>query len=86
VRGIGTKTAAALVNKYHSLENIFERLHEIPPRPAAALTSQREDAFLYRRIVTVVTDLSLNTAAEDLPELHFDRQARARGLLDSLGY
>ncbi len=73
VRGIGAKTAAALIQKFHSLENLFERLEEIDAlelRGAARLrrllTDGRESAFLSRALATVKSDLALRVELDDL--------------------
>jgi 5'-3' exonuclease len=73
VRGIGAKTAMALIQRFHSLENLFERLDEIETfelRGAARLrrllADGRESAFLSRALATVKSDLPLTVALDDL--------------------
>jgi DNA polymerase-1 len=86
VARIGTRTAASLVNELGSLEEIFDALGTLPARVSAALVAQRDQAFLFRRIVTVVTDLDLPLDVDAIPPIHFDPNERARGILDDLGY
>jgi 5'-3' exonuclease len=69
--GFGAKSAAALLRRY-------ERLDEIPlegdwdvtvrgaPRLAATLTERLDDALLYRRLATLVTDVALPDDLDDL--------------------
>jgi 5'-3' exonuclease len=69
--GFGAKSAAALLRRY-------ERLEEIPldgdwdvsvrgaPRLAATLTERLDDALLYRRLATLVTDVPLPHGLDDL--------------------
>lgn len=59
VTGIGVKTAASLVNQHGSLEAIYEQIDALPPRVATRLRAERERAFLFREVVTVVTELDL---------------------------
>ena len=73
VRGIGAKTAMALIQRFHSLENLFERLDEIEAfelRGAARLrrllADGRESAFLSRALATVRSDLPLAVTLDDL--------------------
>jgi len=84
IRGIGMKTAAELVNTYGSLECIYAALGSLPPRTAQLLTQGRENAFLFRRLVTVVTDVGLPAADENLPALPFDAGTRAREIVNRL--
>jgi DNA polymerase-1 len=86
VSGIGAKTAAKLVNEYKTLERIYTSLEAIPPRTALALDSQRDRAFLFRRVATVVTDLDLPVVLDALPAVQFASETRARAILDQHGY
>jgi DNA polymerase I len=65
--GIGPKTAAALYTSYGSLEHIFDVLDSLPARIARILAAGREDAFLFRRLVTVVTDVPIDLDIDTLP-------------------
>jgi DNA polymerase-1 len=86
VAGIGVKTAAALVNAYGSLESIYESLGSLPARTAARLEAQRDEAFLFRTIVTIVNDLDVDIDLEALCSLHLEPAVRARSILDAAGY
>lgn len=73
VRGIGEKTAIALIQKYHTLENLFDHLPELEKsglkgveRIRKALTAGKDDAFLSRELATVRTDVPIEVALEDL--------------------
>ncbi|MBM4297971.1 MAG: hypothetical protein FJ143_09560 [Deltaproteobacteria bacterium] len=75
VKGIGEKTAGALIQQFHSLENLYDHLDELEQmklRGAARikqiLEAGKEQAFLSRSLATVKRDVPLNT---DLPELRF---------------
>jgi DNA polymerase-1 len=63
VRGIGEKTAIALIQNFHSLENLFEHLDDLekvglkgPARIRKALAEGKEAAFLSRDLATARTD------------------------------
>jgi DNA polymerase-1 len=85
VQGVGTKTAAALTNRYGTLEAIFEHLEELPRRQATLLDAQREDAFLFRRIVTIKTDLDTAVDIADVTEPSVTAESKPRPLLEQVG-
>jgi 5'-3' exonuclease len=70
--GIGEKTAAALLARYAHLEVIpaDPASWEVRVRGAAkvaeTLSSMREEALLYRRLATLVSDVPLKEGLEDL--------------------
>ena len=75
VKGIGEKTAGALIQQFHSLENLYDHLDELEQmklRGAARirqiLEAGKEQAFLSRALATVKRDVPLDTG---LPELQF---------------
>jgi DNA polymerase-1 len=59
VRGIGDKTAQSLLETYTTLDAIFEHLEELPAGARKRLESGREDAYLSRKLATIVTDLEI---------------------------
>lgn len=73
VKGIGEKTATALIQKYQTLENLFEHLDEVEtmglkgaPRIRKALAEGKESAFLSRTLATVKQDVPVETSLADL--------------------
>ena len=70
--GIGEKTAAALLSRYEHLEHIPEDpaawgvTVRGAPKVAATLAAMRQEALLYRKLATVVTDVPLRETADDL--------------------
>jgi 5'-3' exonuclease len=92
VRGIGAKTAMALIQKFRSLENLFARLDEVENfelRGAARLhrllTDGREIAFLSRALATVRSDLPLAVKLDDLSARGFSLE-KLRALLTELEF
>lgn len=84
VRGIGAKTAVSLVNECGSLEAIYSTLVTLPSRLQALLVAGRADAFLFRQVATVVTNLDLGV--EPVPRHAFEPDAKPRQLLRDAGY
>lgn len=73
VRGIGNKTAVALLQAFGTLETMYERLDEVeelPIRGAASvkvkLESDREMAFLSKELATIYSQIPLDVTFEDL--------------------
>jgi 5'-3' exonuclease len=63
VKGIGEKTARALVVRYPSLDALLEDLDAQPPRLAAGLSEARAYLDAMRLVVPVRTDLAVRTVA-----------------------
>jgi len=67
VRGVGAKTAAALLSKFPTIETLYENLERIAnPRHRRLLESHRDEALLSKRLATVKEDLQLPVEIEDL--------------------
>jgi len=59
VGGIGEKTALDLIDKYGSLEDVYEHLDDLKPVLRAKLEKDRDMAFLSKKLVTLFTDAPL---------------------------
>lgn len=58
VKGIGQKGASELINKYHTLEAIYEDIQNAgTPRIQNLLTESKESAFMSRELVTMKQDI-----------------------------
>ena len=66
VPGIGPKTASELFQFFTKLEEIRDRFVAVPPKIAKKLDGQLENAFLYRQLTTLRTDVCERVAPEDL--------------------
>lgn len=72
IAGFGAKSAAAVLARWGTIERIPDDVKAWDvkvtgaPRLAATLQAEREDALLYKKLATLVTDVPL---AESLPEL-----------------
>jgi len=67
VHGIGEKTAIPLVRQFGSLERLYDNLSRIPQQGVRAkFESQREQAFLSKKLVTIDTDVPLDIELSQL--------------------
>ncbi len=60
VKGIGEKTAADLVSKFGSIDNILQNTDKLSKAQKLNIESSKEQLLLSRTLVTIKTDLELN--------------------------
>ncbi|HHE32062.1 MAG TPA: DNA polymerase I [Chlorobaculum parvum] len=65
-KGIGPKTASALLEEYGSLDNIYAHLDDLKPRARKSLEEFREMMPLVRELVTIRTDIDLPLGLDQL--------------------
>lgn len=65
VKGIGKKTATALLQEYDSLEDIFQHLGEIKAPVSKKLAEEAEQAALSKTLAKIVTDVPLQFSLHD---------------------
>jgi DNA polymerase-1 len=85
VKGIGEKTAVPLIQKYHSVENIYAKIDNITPAGVKAkLEANRENAFLSKRLVTIETKtpIEIDLAATKIHIPDFDKVREMFSQLD----
>lgn len=58
--GIGPKQATELVQKYNSLENIYDHLEELPAGQQKKLIEGKESAFMSKKLVTIERNVPCN--------------------------
>lgn len=92
VKGIGEKTAIALIQQFHTLEYLFDHLDEVAQmklrgaaRVRALLEKDKNNAFLSRALATVKRDVPLETPLEALRARPPDID-KARILFTELGF
>ena len=92
VKGIGEKTASALIQEFGALENLFNRLDEVDAmhlrgasRVRKILAAGKDAAFLSRNLATVRRDLPLDIRLEQLKSTGYD-QEKARALFTELEF
>jgi DNA polymerase-1 len=67
VKGIGEKTAIPLIQKYETIENLYEHIDEIEkPAVKKKLLEGKENAMLAKFLVTIKTDVQLDESLDDL--------------------
>ncbi len=91
VRGVGPKTAAALLGALGDLDAVYADLDAVAALPirgarglAGKLAAERETAFLSRRLATVARDAPLRTGLAELAWPGADR-GRLEPVLERLG-
>ena len=92
VRGIGSKTAVALLQAFGDLETLYERLskvEELPIRGASSMRAKlengREMAFLSKELATIHCQIPMQASLEDLTYRGADRQC-VEALFQKLGF
>lgn len=65
VKGVGSKTAIDLLDRYGSFNNIYEHLSEVKPRYALLLREGIEQAELSRKLATIEQNVDINIKLED---------------------
>ena len=97
VPGVGPKTASKFLQKYGSIEGLYEHLDDLKGKQLEKVRDNKDLAFLSRKIATIVTDLDFELDLDGLafpnfePEkvteafgaLHFNRHLKS--VLDLLG-
>jgi 5'-3' exonuclease len=84
IAGFGAKSAAAVLARWGTIERIPDDAAEWDvkvtgaPRLAATLRAEREDAMLYKKLATLVTDVPIPESIDDLefrgvPRASFDQ-------------
>jgi len=67
VKGIGIKTASELINKFGSIENIYQNLNQISQERRRVLLEQgADDAIISKKLAKLVDDLDLEFEIDDL--------------------
>ena len=92
VAGVGEKTAIALLEKYKTLNNIYEHIDEIEKRWKTKLEDNKANAYLSRDLAQIKTDLNIKLDLEhakaqdlDIPAIEtFFKEMEFRTLLKTL--
>ena len=92
VAGIGEKTAIALIEKFQTLDNIYQNIDQVENRWRTKLEQNKENAFLSRELAQIKTDLNIKLDLEhakaqelDIPAIEtIFRDMEFRSLLKTL--
>ncbi len=74
VKGIGPKGAVTLLEKYGSLDGIYENLEKLTPRQREIFSAEKDTAFLSRELITLKSDLSGLPAISSLKLQEYDAE------------
>ncbi len=76
VRGIGEKGAIGLLNEFGTLENIYKNIEslKIKDRTRGLLKVDKENAFISKRLATIILDVPIDFKLEDVKFGSFDLQ------------
>lgn len=86
MKGIGEKGAQKLLEEYGTLENCFKHKEEITnKRLKTAFEEQEANAYLSKKLITLVTDLDLNRGPDDT-KFNFYPSESLMEFLDLLGF
>ncbi len=72
VPGIGEKTAVSLLEKYDTLDSIYQHLDEISGSAGKKLEAGRDSAYLSKKLATIVTNLEVPLNLEHARPDHFE--------------
>jgi DNA polymerase-1 len=66
VPGVGEKTASRLIQQFGSVEELYRRIGEVPPKLRPALEAAREQVLQNHRLATLVDTLALEAGPADV--------------------
>jgi DNA polymerase I-like protein with 3'-5' exonuclease and polymerase domains/5'-3' exonuclease len=85
VLGIGEKTAASLIKKYKTLDNLYKNLNDLPEKTRKLLEKSKKEAFLSKKLATIVVDLPLKFDLKKAKSHDYDKD-KAIKLFRELGF
>ncbi len=86
VAGIGPKGAQKLLQQYKDIEDIYANLTDVKPDGIRKkLEASREEAFLSKKLVTIVQDIPIDCPLESLRMQEIDR-ANVSAMFEELGF
>jgi DNA polymerase-1 len=85
VAGVGDKTALSLIQEYGDLDSIYKNIELIKGTLKNKLETDKDKAYLSKRLATIVTDLDINADVEKCYTHDFDR-AKVFELFGELGF
>ncbi|MGA2968044.1 MAG: 5'-3' exonuclease H3TH domain-containing protein [Candidatus Levyibacteriota bacterium] len=78
VSGIGPKTASGLLNKYQTLEGIYEHLGELSPQIQEKLAEDAEQAALAKKLATIMLNAPVKLDEKEAEVAKIDKAALKR--------
>lgn len=66
IPGIGEKTAKKFIKLYGGMEGLYENLHELKGKQKEKVENNREQAFLSKKLATIITDVEVEFDEKEL--------------------
>ncbi len=75
IPGVGQKTAAKLLKQYDSMEGLYEHTHELKGKMKEKVEANKEQAFLSKKLATILLDAPVDFEPEKLIMEEIDKDA-----------
>ncbi len=85
VAGVGPKTAKTLLQKYKTVEGIYEHIDELKGKVKENLVNDKESAFLSKKLATIVLDAPKKLDLNECKTHTYDRE-KIEGLFAELEF
>lgn len=72
VQGIGPKNASEMLQKYHTLDGIYENVEELPGKQKDKIVTGKESAYLSQELSAIITTVPVEFNLEDFSIHHID--------------
>ena len=72
IKGVGEKTAVALLEKFATLDSIYENLEQVEKRWRGKFETSKESAYMSRTLAQIKVDLNINLDLEHAKVKPFD--------------
>jgi DNA polymerase-1 len=66
VPGVGEKTAAKLIEKFGSIDSLYDNINKLVGKQKEAIEKNKEQLYLSRHLVTIDTNVPLNVSMDEL--------------------
>lgn len=77
VAGVGEKTALGLLEKYKTLEGVYDNIELVTGKLKEKLLNDKDSAFMSKKLATIKTDCEINFSLEDCTyEFPFSQKVR----------
>lgn len=74
VKGVGEKTALNLLEKYNTLEGVYENIDNIKGKLKEKLINDKENAFLSKDLGSIVVDMDVNINLDEECKFDFNNE------------
>ena len=85
IAGVGEKTALTLIDKYGSLENLYDHVSDLGGKLKEKVENSKETAFLSKTLATIDTHIDIPLADDDM-KFEFPFGAKGRHMLAELDF